>query len=177
MSGDSDGELEIDDEATCRARIDRARVLILRDPQRSIPQKIALESEGVLFYVFVGVDDDCRCSRKISWPAESRLESRLPENHASLIAELVPKYPSDTPVNLRIQIQNQISNDIEAAIKEATPVAIGALKMPFEAHPKNPTKQMPIVVESGFQKMPGRKWDFFSLLLKRRNSKCTHIIC
>lgn len=169
--------MEIDEEATCRERIDRVRVLILRDPQRSIPQKIALEIEGVLFYVFVGVDDDCRCSGKISWPAESRLEFGLPENHASLIAELVPKFLSDTPVNLRIQIQNKISNDIKATIKEATPVAIGALKMPFEAHPKNPTKQMPIVVESGFRRMPRRKRDFFALLLKGRNSKCTHIIC
>eukprot|EP00268_Persea_americana_P060228 TRINITY_DN7477_c1_g1_i5.p1 TRINITY_DN7477_c1_g1~~TRINITY_DN7477_c1_g1_i5.p1 ORF type:complete len:335 (-),score=59.40 TRINITY_DN7477_c1_g1_i5:653-1657(-) len=63
--------MEIDKEAVCQQRVDRVRVLILRDPQQSIIQKIALEVEDVRFFVSVAVEDDYRCSGKINWPAAS----------------------------------------------------------------------------------------------------------
>ena len=85
----------------------------------------------------MAVDDDYRCSGKISWLAASVSESGLPENHEPLIAEVDPKSLYEIPANLGFQIQNQITNDLEAAIKKAN-LMVNVPKMPDDFSLKNP---------------------------------------
>lgn len=52
--------MEVDEEAKNKNRIDQVRILVLKDPHRSLPQTVALEVVGIRFSISVIEEDDHR---------------------------------------------------------------------------------------------------------------------
>lgn len=51
--------MHIDEDAIQKKRLDKVRVLILRDPQRCLPASLVLDVEGVRFKIAISKVEDC----------------------------------------------------------------------------------------------------------------------
>lgn len=68
----------IDDEAKSPRRVNVTRIQVLVYPNVRIPRSMALDADGVRFFVQISVENGIRESR-IVWPEKSRPVKFLPE--------------------------------------------------------------------------------------------------
>ena len=61
--------IQIDENAIQKQRVDRVRILILRDPKCSLPESLVLEIDGVQFSVGITVEEEEEEERS-TWKAK-----------------------------------------------------------------------------------------------------------
>ena len=71
--------MEVDADAMHKQRLDKVRILILRDPKRNLPNHLFLDVCGVRFMVSISEEDDFRGFEEIRPPESCHRHNLWPE--------------------------------------------------------------------------------------------------